>query len=648
MSTVSRDVRLRILAETKEYIKALKELPGTTEKQAAAAGRKFAAEITKAEVKAATAAVSAAEKASEAWGTVGSTASKFAQALGVVSPELAAVAAGIADLADGAEGLDTAAKASGLSMTALGVAGAAVLAAVGAVALIYADMSREIELAADVTRTYQAANDSLIPSLRELEDVQIDLAVATGDLTDLEGEATRARVEARRSVLDLAAAQREQRAALRQTQDDTQFWVDMVDTYSMVTGPLMAHVVRWGADEVFGFSEKIAAAEEQLQILDAAVGQEAATQKELRDATIEAAEAAEQEKTTAKGAADAERARAEALREAEQAARQAADATRSLEEITDAATASQLSGAAAIDFALSQQMEKIDELIEKGGDLAAADAARAAATAQAQHEQTELFLSELEKEMNAAETALEEVGKQIGERFAQIQQTRAEITNALQGAISDVAGAISDVIDEGLSQQLSAVSSTQEALRALGEEATAAERQALLAQLEAEQDAALRLFRASKTGAISQALINGALAVTTALAQLGPVAGGIAAAGIAATTSAQIGIIAAQPPPEFHRGGTVTAPAPWERDIRAQGGESVLTTQGTRAAGGPAAVETLNRGAGGTTPIWIPLQVGARTADLIYMEATSTPGRARQATRSQRPRGRRSHYAERS
>ena len=65
-----------------------------------------------------------------------------------------------------------------------------------------------------------------------------------------------------------------------------------------------------------------------------------------------------------------------------------------------------------------------------------------------------------------------------------------------------------------------------------------------------------RLFAVQKGTAISEAAINGAVAVTSALAQLGPIAGAIAGIAIAATTAGQIALIAGEEP-AFDVGGMV-------------------------------------------------------------------------------------------
>ena len=111
-----------------------------------------------------------------------------------------------------------------------------------------------------------------------------------------------------------------------------------------------------------------------------------------------------------------------------------------------------------------------------------------------------------------------------------------------------------------------------------------------------DRELALRQFKASKAAAVAEATINGAVAITRALATLGPVAGALATAGIAASTAAQIGVIASQKP-AFDRGGLIQGGAMSDQvPVNALPGEAVLSRGAVRAIGGQAGVDRLNRG----------------------------------------------------
>ncbi len=111
-----------------------------------------------------------------------------------------------------------------------------------------------------------------------------------------------------------------------------------------------------------------------------------------------------------------------------------------------------------------------------------------------------------------------------------------------------------------------------------------------------DRELAIRQFKASKAAAVAEATINGAVAITRALAALGPVAGALAAAGIAASTAAQIGVIASQKP-AFDRGGMIQGGRMADQvPVNALPGEAVLSLGAVRAIGGQAGVDRLNRG----------------------------------------------------
>ncbi len=112
-----------------------------------------------------------------------------------------------------------------------------------------------------------------------------------------------------------------------------------------------------------------------------------------------------------------------------------------------------------------------------------------------------------------------------------------------------------------------------------------------------DRELALRQFRLAKAAGIAEATIHGAVAITRALASLGPIAGPLAASGIAATTAAQIATIAAQRP-AFDRGGLIQGGGAMadQVPVNALPGEAVLSRGAVRAIGGQAGVDRLNRG----------------------------------------------------
>ena len=109
---------------------------------------------------------------------------------------------------------------------------------------------------------------------------------------------------------------------------------------------------------------------------------------------------------------------------------------------------------------------------------------------------------------------------------------------------------------------------------------------------------AMKIFRVQQASAISEAVINGALATTKVMGQLG-IFSPLAIAGIAAATAAEIAVISSESP-SFDTGGIIgtgggSARTPDQVVIRALPGEAVLNRQAADRLG-PAGVDRLNTG----------------------------------------------------
>ncbi|HTD41582.1 MAG TPA: hypothetical protein VK671_13225 [Mucilaginibacter sp.] len=85
---------------------------------------------------------------------------------------------------------------------------------------------------------------------------------------------------------------------------------------------------------------------------------------------------------------------------------------------------------------------------------------------------------------------------------------------------------------------------------------TSAQKQAIEQKYkQKEQAVKVKAFKEQQEISIGQAIINGAIAITKSEADLGPIAGTIAIAGIVANTAAQIATISKQKPPAMAKGG---------------------------------------------------------------------------------------------
>ena len=140
-----------------------------------------------------------------------------------------------------------------------------------------------------------------------------------------------------------------------------------------------------------------------------------------------------------------------------------------------------------------------------------------------------------------------------------------------------------------------------------------------------------------KALAIAQTTISGLEAGIRAFADLGPIAGGIASAGIAAMTAANIASIAGTDV-SMHAGGIVGGIG--DVGIRAQGGEAVLNREAV-AGLGERGVAALNAGGGGSGSITVEMGYKGRIYDRLTIDALRKGGPLSNAMQRAERRGRR-------
>ena len=178
--------------------------------------------------------------------------------------------------------------------------------------------------------------------------------------------------------------------------------------------------------------------------------------------------------------------------------------------------------------------------------------------------QAQILKREERIEKAAAERA--EIAAEAAAAQAEIAAQQAADQEAIYGGINDTLSGVGD-LSATVSQQIA----------------------------EDNREAALALYRTSQAAALSQIAINTAVAITKALAELGPVAGAVAAGGIGITGAAQAAAVLAQPPPAHM--GDPDAPdearTPSGRKVLA--GEAVLDAATYRRLGGQEGLRNLQR-----------------------------------------------------
>lgn len=485
--------------------------------RAAAKASKVAADEAKAAGKAAADALNVASDSATRFGdkagAVGSNAGKLAGILDMLVPGLGGVARGVADVADTAEVASVATKGLGVSMSSTLAVLGPVAVAVAALGATYAYLSSELDeaerrnaVAAERATTQAEAAARFAATTQDAADaVAIATDAANGEAIAIR-KATQAVDEGAAAVRALAVAERDQAAAASKRFGSSR---------SDAARAAFATAQRAQAD-LEALDERISRTktEREFAIRSEYAKQRAA--KETADAQIQAANAA------AKRAAD-EAAVAEVERLTLEQNAAYLQSIRSLEETARAANEAQLTGADAVEAAITRQIEKVNE-------LAAAQVERSAGQAGQ--------IANIEREQAAAVTAIRAKGqadidaiyeaaaaKRADERKAERaaeeaeQQMRAEATAS---ATSSLLGATSDAF------------------------AQAAEEQA-----KTNQDAAAASFAASKAAAVAQAVVNTALAISSANT-LPPPANFIAMAAAGIAGAASLASIAASPPPSFN------------------------------------------------------------------------------------------------
>lgn len=205
----------------------------------------------------------------------------------------------------------------------------------------------------------------------------------------------------------------------------------------------------------------------------------------------------------------------------------------------------------------------------------------------------------------------ERARKAIEERYA-TERTQAAIKEATQYAefASQFASIITEQLEKSLSDRQALAQATKDEIADVDQKLQEAEfeqqkislnnKKAMLQkELAAEQAAATTAFHARQAGAVSEALINAALAGLKIATQFPPPSPFffVGESLLALQTGFALNSILSQSPPTYHGGGASLAPDEFYGKLKK--GESVLSSTATDAIG----VDTINRLNGGATAI---------------------------------------------
>lgn len=202
---------------------------------------------------------------------------------------------------------------------------------------------------------------------------------------------------------------------------------------------------------------------------------------------------------------------------------------------------------------------------------------------QAEFEESKRKAAELRDEMVNLMTTGLGVAAGFGElaidRFGEAATRAGSRADKLKGEIEALRDSMTDASEEERAQIAQTIEDRKEDLK-----------DARNNRKEANKDAR-KTFKSVQAMRISETIIAGAAAGIRAVAELGPIAGGIAAAAIAADTTLAVAKIKNQKPPKFHMGGMVE---PDETPAILRRGEAVLSERATQRLG-RRTIEALNR-----------------------------------------------------
>lgn len=211
---------------------------------------------------------------------------------------------------------------------------------------------------------------------------------------------------------------------------------------------------------------------------------------------------------------------------------------------------------------------------------------------------------------------------------ANAKELARNVAVSIAGSLSDMTQLLSSLAADAYENSASKIDALKEQLADGAEDLTKEEKKQLKQRIKAEKEAAKISFAQKKATAIATAIINGALAVVSALT-LPPPAGQIAAAVTGAATAAEIAKIASEKP-KFHTGR-----APDEMGATLTRNEAVLDPRATRAMGSQA-IRDMNRGIGGHSATELRVSIAGRDLDAAVERVSRSGGRLQRRIDSNR------------
>lgn len=591
------EINLTVSADIGDLRRQLESIPGITAEQA----RLMVGELDRGYRKAEKAAASAAKatrasmkqaeeatrKASEAskelgdrFGSVGSGAGKLAGALDMLAPGLGSVGQGIADLADVGE----------VAAGSIGSFAAPALGALAAAAIVLTpviiSLNSEMEAEAEAARVMGTAHAYARQELELQRTATLDLAVATGSMTEAARTEADIRAQAGQRLGDylatLTQTTQETLLAENKVRAIAKTMGDLATAGLSVVGPLLLVAEALGAQvptvsdltskltDYMGLTGKVAVAEKNAaQAAEVAI----VATKKTRDEQIKASQA----KAT-------HVASSVKLTKALKEEKVQMDALEAAQRTIEQARTSELTESQKLREELANLLAERTALADAGKLTPEAAAASAAAEVKLR---TMVADATIEEDLRAIETTEAYEKAQNDARNARREEQLAKEKAANEAkiqAMAQVADVIAQYTQYSLDQEITAYERAQEDRAALGKKATEAEKEMADKRVELTRNAARKAFLVDKLAKMASAAAATALAVVQALSSAPPPFNYIAASAVGAAGLVQQGVIMAQQP-TFHSGGFIGTMAPDEQQATVRRGEAVLNPAGRRAMG---------------------------------------------------------------
>jgi hypothetical protein len=629
------EIDLKVSADIGDLRRQLESIPGITAEQA----RLMVAELDRGYKRAEKAAASAAKatrasmkqaeeatkRAAEAgkelgdrFGHVGSGAGKLAGALDMLLPGLGSVGQGVADLADVGEvaaGALGGAAAPALAVVATAAAGAAIY-----MTALTNEMAREAESA----RIAGTANAYVAEQLQIQRVAALDLAVATGQLSEAARAEADIRMQAGTSLERYLNTLEDTSKASLETENRN---VAIAETLGMIGTAAVAPVAAFVAlaNAMGANIPTVTDLTKKLGEYMGFIGVYPKTQQDVARATEAATAATKKARDGQLQLTKAKRQHVAATRELVPLIKEEKVATDALNAATgtiESARQAELTQSQKLRETLAGLLTERNALAESGKLTAEQEAKYATASeelakmvADARIEEeiravTAIEQYEAESNQRREDAAAEDLAKKIARA-----QEFASVTN-------EIAETAAMVSEEYLRRETQDLEDAMAAREGMGKDATKAEKKAADERIQRERKQAQIAFAIDQALKVAQAVTAAALATINALAT--PPAPNYLAAGLAAAQGAVAVATVSSTRPSFHSGGMADF-APDEASAIVRRGEAVLSPAG-RAAIGDDTIRAANAGMGSGQTIVVQQVYRHRVFDSFVTDNLRTRG----------------------